>query len=271
MGRSEDRFFDVLTFNTALFPELVSGTMPSARVQLMAPHLAGYDALVLQEAFVDGWRKDLVEDLAATYPYVGDLVGSDGARGFALRQDGGVVILSRWPIVRTATMTFGSACSGTDCLADKGVTYVAIRKGLRTYHLFGTHAQSVFGWDPPGVRAAQFELFARFVAAQEIPEDEVVLLAGDFNVNAATPELEAMLMTLRAWWPPVIGPVRATWDPANNEWADGPTEWLDYVLVAEGYGPPIVAWNRALPLREGGRDLSDHYAVWARLALPPDP
>src|SRR5690606_17101089 len=176
--------FDVLTFNTALLPEPVSYTLPSVRAGLMAPHLEGYDALVLQEAFVDGWRDALLDALAAAYPYRGDLVGSDGAGGLGLRQDGGILILSRWPIVRTATLTFGDTCSGTDCLADKGVAYVAIRKGDHTYHVFGTHAQSSFGLDAAAVRARQFELFAAFVAEQDIPTDEVVLLAGDFNVAA---------------------------------------------------------------------------------------
>ena len=81
--------------------------------------------------------------------------------------------------------------------------------------MFGTHAQSIYGWNAEVVRKAQFELFAEFVAAQGIPAGETVLLAGD-------------------------------------------------------YAAPRAAWNRALPLRAGGRDLSDHYAVWARVALPPD-
>ncbi len=270
-GRPEDRFLDVLTFNTALLPEPVSYTLPGVRVAMMAPHLKGYDVLVLQEAFVHGWREALIAQLADSYPYRGEMVGSAGARGLALRQDGGILMLSRWPIVRSAAMTFDDVCSGTDCLADKGVAYVAIRKGELTYHVFGTHAQSSFGWNVSTVRAAQFELFAGFVEQQEIPTDEVVLLAGDFNVDAGTPERDAMLRTLRAVWPPVVGAMRATWDPAHNEWAEGPEAWLDYVLVADGYRRPAAAWNRAVPLREGSRDLSDHYAVWARVALPPDP
>lgn len=268
-GRPEDRYFDVLTFNTALLPEWVSLTSPSVRAAMMAPHLKGYDALVLQEAFVPSWRGALLAELADAYPHRGELVGSAGARGFALRQDGGIVILSRWPIVRSATMTFDETCSGTDCLADKGVAYVAIRKGERTYHVFGTHAQSIFGWNVQAVRAAQFELLAEFVEQQAIPSDEVVLLAGDFNVDADTLERDTMLLTLRASWPPRVGSVRTTWDSLNNEWADGPAAWLDYVLIADGYGRPIAAWNRALPLRQGNTYLSDHYAVWARVALRP--
>ncbi|HZW99287.1 MAG TPA: hypothetical protein VFF10_04440 [Trueperaceae bacterium] len=37
--------------------------------------------------------------------------------------------------------------------------------------------------------------------------------------------------------------------------------------VARGYAQPAAAFNRALVLRAGDLDLSDHYAVWGRIAL----
>ena len=269
--RPEDRFFDVLSYNIALLPEPVSYTLPTVRAARMAPHLAGFDALVLQEAFIDGARERLIEELADAYPYRGELVGRDRAGGSPVVQDGGIIILSHWPIVRQATMTFGPTCSGTDCLGDKGVAYAAIQKGEWTYHLFGTHLQSSFGLGAVGVRAAQLELFADFVARQDIPSDEAVLLAGDFNIEAYTPEFASMLQTLDAWWPPVVGGVRTTWDPDVNRWAEGRSVWLDYVLVANGYSAPAAAWNRALALKDAGMDLSDHYAVWGRVAMAPQP
>ena len=80
-----------------------------------------------------------------------------------------------------------------------------------------------------------------------------------------------MLQTLDAWWPPVVGGVRTTWDPDVNRWAEGRSVWLDYVLVANGYSAPAAAWNRALALKDAGMDLSDHYAVWGRVAMAPQP
>ena len=267
-SRPEDRFFDVLTFNAALLPEVVSYTQPAARVPLIAQHLVGYDAVVLQEVFVNSWREKLLAELIDHYPHQGDLVGADGAGGNPFRQDGGVIILSRWPIVKQATLLFGSACSGTDCLADKGVAYVAVRKGDRTYHLFSTHLQSSFGFRVPAVQAEQFALLSAFVAAQRSPPDETVLITGDLNVDAFTPALGDMLASLQASWPPVIGPLTATWDPPRNAWAYGRTHWLDYVLVADGYGAPAAAWNRVVALRAEEMDLSDHFAVWGRVRMP---
>lgn len=260
---------DVLTFNTALLPSIAAETRQAERATRMAPHLVGYDVLVLQELFVNDWREALLEELAVSYSHRGDLVGRDGARMMPWRQDGGVVILSRWPIERRATHLFDGTCSGTDCLADKGIAYVALRIGERLVHVFGTHAQSVYGGDARGVRAAQFAQFQAFVAAQAIPPDEPVVLAGDFNADAFTDEIDGMLATLRAAWPEVVGDVRATWDPASNAFADGRrVQWLDYVMVSIDHAAPSEAWNRVLPLRDGELDLSDHYAVWGRLIWP---
>jgi endonuclease/exonuclease/phosphatase family metal-dependent hydrolase len=165
-------------------------------------------------------------------------------------------------------MTFDGVCSGTDCLADKGVAYVAVRKGDRRYHVFGTHAQSIHGFDVARVRAAQFARMRDFVDAQAIPLDEPVILAGDFNVDAATPELDHMLALLRAVRPPTAGELRFTWDAAANGWVRGRGHWFDYVLYAADHAAPREAWNRVVPLREGDLDLSDHYAVWGRLVMP---
>jgi len=263
-----DHVLDVLTFNAALLPEFAASTRQSERAARMAPHLVGYDVLVLQEAFINRHREALLAELAGAYPHRAALVGLDGARGLPWRQDGGTVILSRWPIEREAQLLFGEVCSGSDCLADKGVAYAAVRKGTRVYHVFTTHAQSVYGRDPPAVRAAQFALLKAFVDAQGIPTTEPVIVAGDLNVDAFTPELDDMLRVLRAAWPAVVGTDRYTWDPETNALAEGGREWLDYVLVSLDHAQPARAWNRAMPLRDDGFDLSDHFAVWGRVIMP---
>ncbi len=266
-GPTPDHVLDVLTFNAALLPELAASTRQSERAARLAPHLVGYDVLVLQELFINRHREALLAELAGAYPYRAALVGSDGARELPWRQDGGTVILSRWPIEREAQLLFDEVCSGSDCLADKGIAYAAVRKGTRVYHVFTTHAQSVYGRDPPAVRAAQFALLRAFGDALAIPDDEPVIVAGDLNVDAYGDELDAMLGVLRAFWPPVVGDVRFTWDPMANALAEGGREWLDYVLVSLDHERPVRAWNRAMPLRDGDLDLSDHFAVWGRLEM----
>ena len=261
-------FVDVLTYNVAFLPDAVVDTDQTLRAARMAPHLIGYDVVVLQELFVDRWRDTVLSGLEEAYPYRSALVGVDGAGGVPWRQDGGVMILSRWPIVREATLLFGDVCGGSDCLADKGVAYVAVRVEDLTVHVFGTHAQALFGVGVEEVRAEQFTRLRAFVDAQAIPPDEPVLMVGDLNVDAATPELARMLDLLNATWPPVVRARRHTWDPTENAYATGPREWLDYVLVADDHLTPRAAWNRVMVLRDEGLDLSDHFAVWGRFVFP---
>jgi endonuclease/exonuclease/phosphatase family metal-dependent hydrolase len=260
---------DVLTFNTALLPEIAASTEQAERARAMAPALIGYDVLALQELFINRYRDALLAELADTYPHRSDLVGRDGARDLPWRQDGGIIILSRHPIERRATLTFDDVCAGTDCLADKGVAYAAIRIADRLIHVFATHAQSSYGGArAPGIRAAQFALLRDFIAAQQIPHHEVVIIAGDLNVDAWSAERDAMLALLAADWPPLRGELRYTWDPERNAFATPPAGWLDYVLLHRDHAPVRSAWNQALPLRAGDLDLSDHFAVWARITLP---
>lgn len=264
---ANDHVFDVLTFNTALLPTVVASTRQTERVAVMAPYLLGYDVLVLQELFVNSWRETLLAELASYYPHRTDVVGKDGAGGNPFRQDGGIVILSRWPIERQATLRFGGVCSGADCLADKGVAYAEVRKGTYRYHVFGTHAQSIYGFGVMGVRQQQFELWRTFLDSLNISANEPVLLAGDFNVDAYTPELDSMLATLNAVRPVTTGLHKFTWDPDRNDLASGQNQWFDYVLFAADHMRPTAAWNRVVPLRAGDLYLSDHYAVWGRVVM----
>lgn len=267
---TDPNVLDVLTFNAALLPGVIASTDQARRAELMAPSLVGYDVVVLQEMFVDAWRERVLAELVLHYPYRTDLVGHDRSRGNPLRQDGGTLILSRWPIVRQAQMTFDDVCSGGDCLGDKGVSYAAIVKGEHTYHVFGTHANSVNGFGVERVRARQFALFKAFVDEQGIPVTEPVILAGDFNVVAHTPELATMLAALGAVRPETDGPLQYTWDPQRNVWARGEQQWLDYVLYSAEHAQPVAAWNRVVPLRAGDLDLSDHFAVWGRFEMLSD-
>ena len=260
---------DVLTYNTALLPEVAANTRQAERAARMAPHLVGYDVLVLQELFVNRWRETLLAELADAYPYQGDAGGerrrADDAVAPGRRRHDPEPLAHRArrdPPVRRHLQRHRLLGRQGDCLR-RG----ACRRPLG--HVFGTHAQSAYGGGARGVRAQQFAQFQAFVAAQGIPTDEPVILAGDFNANAFTDEVDDMLATLRASRPDVVGDMQATWDPAANSFAGGRrAQWLDYVLVSVDHAVPVEAWNRVMPLRDGEMDLSDHYALWGRFVWP---
>ncbi len=88
---------DVLTYNTYLRPVspiFVNGQ--AIRVPLITKEILRdrYDIVVLNEAFDDGLRRQLRDALASAYPYDARVPESS----IPTVQDGGVKILSRWPI-----------------------------------------------------------------------------------------------------------------------------------------------------------------------------
>jgi len=102
------------------------------------------------------------------------------------RQDGGLVILSRYPITVCGAFSFTES-SGTDRLANKGVIYARIQIGRSEedyIHVFNTHLQS---HDYSETRLENLEELLDFVGMVIEPEEEnchPILIMGDFNVAA---------------------------------------------------------------------------------------
>ncbi len=258
---------DVLTFNAFLRPILPD--QQDERVPLMASELVGYDVLLLQELFSNWHRKQLLEDLRAEYPYQSRLLGRDRGLG----QDGGVVVVSKWPIERQFQRLFGEDCAAEDCLAQKGVLYARINKEGRRIHLFATHLQA--GRDQEALRERQLATVKRLIDQMQLPPDEPVLIGGDLNVDrfagARTGAFGKMIRILEAGHPlpPAgSGPHRPTMDPARNPLTDGTLPlYLDYVLYSEAHLKPVSAFNDVRPVTAAGRPLSDHFAVHGRFVF----
>jgi len=103
-----------------------------------------------------------------------------------IRQDGGLIILSKYPIIECSAMTY-SLSSGTDRLASKGVLYARIQlspSAADYIHVFNTHLQS---HDYSNSRLAQIGELIDFIS-EIIKSDKdyirPILIAGDFNVAA---------------------------------------------------------------------------------------
>lgn len=263
--------FSILSLNAFLLPRPWFRTDQVFRAHRLVNHLSGYDAIVFQELFDDKAREVLLLGIAEEYPYSTKVLGREDT---LIRQDGGVVIVSRWPIEQEHEMTFGAICKAQDCLADKGVLYAEITKRSRSYHLFGIHAQSDFSGDAARVREDQFQLFHSFVTAQTISHQDPIILAGDFNVDCnVDSEFQRMLELLDAQ---VIEPCsgQVTWDGTNNMLVDGEShQFLDYVLISKKHLQPLMSRFDVLPLRSelyAKSDLSDHYAVAGQFVFHPE-
>ncbi len=289
---------DVLTYNVYMRPRdrppyaFLNGQ--DIRAALLAPHLDGYDVLVLQELFEDSSRDLLLAALADRgYHYATAAVGDDvltfrwvvpGGPQLPKSWNGGVVIVSRWPFLqaRAAQVLFGAVCSGMDCGADKGAVYVTIDKALPgapplRFHLVGTHLNN---GDWPTQRR-QLELVRALIDRAAIPADEPLIIAGDFNIDrvAHPDQYRDMLAILSARDPcPSLAACGHpfTADPLVNDLLDdgGERARLDYVLYSTRHLPTTSGTfartrvpRAATPWREFPHepamwDLSDHFPVY---------
>lgn len=261
----------VLAYNIYMRPTTLFKNGQSIRAGLLPRYLRGYDVLIFSEAFDDDVRRKLLGLLRGEYPHATRVVGTD--RG--VEQDGGVIIVSRWPIEKQEQRRFGRTCAGSDCKADKGVAYARINKQGRRYHIFGTHTQAWPTAEGARVRRQQFQIIRHFIQSLAIPRTEPVIIGGDLNVDKirARSEYSEMLRLLEAAHPPTSGHPYS-FDPRTNKLASsGPSEFLDYVLYSRVHLLPrearneirrirsVSAWKE-FPFEKDSFDLSDHYPVF---------
>lgn len=286
--------FDVLSYNIYMRPFFQDGQ--KIRAGYLVDQLSGYDAIVFQEAFDNEVRGLLLAGLGAEYPFSTDILGEDAGIG----QDGGVIILSKWPIVRESQRVFTDGepsmnrcpgpdcCQGPDCYAAKGVVYALINKAGRFYHLLGTHLQA--GSENWGLRNEQFRVIKDFITSHDIRSSEPVIIAGDMNVDrydaARFAELRRSLKAEQPRLRPTVPPAAAiyTFDGPGNDLNDNEEvqRYVDYILYSVDHLRPISAFNQVRIIRspepwrqyfwEDWRlDLSDHYAVLGHFAYAQDP
>jgi endonuclease/exonuclease/phosphatase family metal-dependent hydrolase len=242
------------------------------RLDEMPAVMADYDVLVLTEVFDDIPTKELLTKLRSEYPYqsadvfkVGKVMGS------------GTRILSRWPFSLEDNFNY-NPCDGIQCAATRAVIYAKINKLGNPYHIFATHTQSSDDDVNRAARLAQLEEMGNYIRSLNIPADEAVIMAGDFNVNKiGLPEDRDYLEAILAATEPENLGHNYTYDANTNAWAEQPyIEYLDYTLTANENLQPVSAYQEAFAPRHtkealwGEWDLSDHYPVRGIFSYPSD-
>lgn len=260
--------------------------------------LRGYDVLILNELFRDDTADYLLDALSDAYPYQTPVLGrdalvdalcaantcwnnSEGRISVTQVEDGGVAILSRWPILARRQVVFDARC-GIDALARKGFVYVALDIDGTVVHVIGTHLQanpsiaaglngavedlfvcvepeivslsrcSIIASSPyAAVRVNQLAELDAWIVAQGIAQDEMVVLGGDFNVDrvGAADEYQQMVCVLRVTAPlydgdPALGPPWYTFDGLQNALLDAAVgrQYLDYLFVRQDFAQP-AQWH----------------------------
>ncbi|MGW7311908.1 sphingomyelin phosphodiesterase [Streptomyces sp. NPDC054854] len=252
----------------------------------------GHDVVVLQEAFDNPASDALKANSAAKYPYQTPVVGrsksgwdaTGGAYSATTPEDGGVTVLSKWPIVRKEQVVYKDAC-GADWWSNKGFAYVVLNVNGAKVHVVGTHAQSTDPGCGAGeaalMRSRQFKAIDAFLDAKNIPAAEQVIVAGDMNVDSRTPEYASMLADADLAGADTRTGHTYSFDTALNSIAKyryptDPREDLDYVLYRKGNARP-AGWENNVVKEQSAPwtvsswgtsytydNLSDHYPVIGR-------
>ncbi|MEU6945034.1 sphingomyelin phosphodiesterase [Streptomyces sp. NPDC046316] len=284
----------VLSYNTFLFSKTLYpnwGQDHRAKAIPAASFYQGHDVVVIQEAFDNSSSDALKANSAAQYPYQTPVMGrsktgwdaTSGAYSATTPEDGGVTVLSKWPIVRKEQYVYKDAC-GADWYSNKGFVYTVLDVNGTKVHVVGTHAQSTDPGCSAGeaaqMRSRQFKAMDAFLDGKNIPANEQVIVAGDMNVDSRTPEYGTMLSDAG-----LAGADARTGHPysfdtdlnsiASERYPDDPREDLDYVLYRSGNARP-ANWTNNVVLEQSApwtvsswgtrytySNLSDHYPVTA--------
>jgi endonuclease/exonuclease/phosphatase family metal-dependent hydrolase len=261
--------FNVLSYN--IWATTIFGSKKvDTRLDEMPAIMAGYDALVLTEVFDEIPSKELFGKLRAEYPYqtadvfkVGKIMGS------------GTRILSRWPITIEGNLKY-NPCEGIQCAATRAVIHAKVNKLGNPYHIFATHTQSSDDDVNRNARKAQLQEMGDYIRSLNIPANEAVIMAGDFNVNKiGLPEDRDYLEAILGATEPENKGHNLSYDANTNNWAEQPyLEYLDYTLSANDNLQPTTSYQEIFAPRKtidalwGEWDISDHYAARGIFTYP---
>lgn len=275
----DEKSIKILNYNTYMRPIGLFKNGQDKRSKMMIPYLQGYDLLVLSELFDDDIRNKLINGLSKTYPFQSSVIGSDQG----LKQDGGVIVLSKWPILSQKQRLYGSNCAGINCFSRKGVLYTHILKGNSEYHVFSTHMQSGQAASSISKRKIQLKIVKDFIKDTNISKDFPVFLVGDLNIdsNDRTNRSEySNLLDLLSFKYIRPNGHNLSFDPSLNELAnpkDRP-ELVDLILYSEKHLQPTSAESKVIILKTENPwrdyfweqwfyDLSDHFPVEATISF----
>ncbi|MBX7224811.1 MAG: T9SS type A sorting domain-containing protein [Chitinophagales bacterium] len=278
---ADARKVNVLSYNAYMRPSELFFDDQDIRSKYYDEALLNYDAIIFQELFDDDERTELLGYLAAEYPYQTTVVDIPNHGALDPVQDGGVLVVSRWPIEAQDQMLFGNNCWEDDCLAYKGFKYAKINKLGVKYHIFGTHMDAFNELEDVNMRKTQLQMAKTFIASKSIPTTEAVLFGGDLNIDKITNkwgEYDSLWTPFfGAVQPSYIGAENASWDSDKNHYlvsSSDPKEYLDYVLPMGSHLVPNVNTNKVAIYRTIADemwkifDLSDHYAVQGHFEYP---
>ena len=226
--------FSVVSFNTWGVPFAVKDTFRYGEA-MSAIELQNPDFVFLEEVFSPKGQKNFHSEV---YPFE-----VNGPHAFPRLTSGGIRLLSKYPVVRSAKMAFWN-CEKDDCLSKKGALLALIQfPSGKLLNLVGTHLNARGTDETRKAQIDQLKLFVDEFAEPGAP----VLMSGDFNYNEFSPLYSYGLDQLQmkdAWREShALCDAGITYDTFLNQYAHDYSlrygfpltqERIDFVLVRPG-------------------------------------
>ena len=230
-----------------------------------------YDVIVFQETFDNKARNIIWNGLKEKFPYQ----SGDPKRKHFYRLSTGVFIISKLPLEVIDDIYF-STCGGTDCFAVKGAVLVDVVKNNHKVQIIGTHLQSAEGIRMTGqkIREIQYEEIKNKLMIPHAEAGIPQFLVGDMNTAKDDKmSYEQLLSTMGVEDGDVSGTNQFS-SPGGNNDLHSPNDkphLIDYIFCRIN-GCKVNFTQRCVKIFQehwgkNHKDLSDHYAVLAEIAL----
>jgi len=254
----------LLTYNVQLLPYVANITdhlnQPMLRAKIIPAKINQFDVAIIEELFDPIMREIFVKKMGEYYPYHTKIVGQNADKILT----GGVMIFSKWPIIKEDQMVYRAA-GAVDAYAAKGAVYAVINKQGKMYHVLGTHLQAGDMTD----KRKQMQELSDFIQMQNIAADQPVLMGGDFNTDQYNKEnITFLLNTLHASLTKEMGHPYSYDGIANTMSVGEAQSTPDAILYGVLHEKPRLALNKVFVLRDlpnetmwPAFDLSDHFPV----------
>lgn len=252
----------IMNYNVYMLDHKISGqTQPVKRAELLGKSnlFDNIDVITFNELFDNESSTLLMNAIEPKFPYFTPVLGRqeegwDDSQGWSslTPEDGGVVVMSKFPIEYQAQQIFSQSC-GADSFSQKGFIHAIINKDGSKYHIIATHVQADDSLcnNPAYIRLQQFHQINQYIVNADIPSNEMVLIAGDLNVIKTSPEFNSMLNSLNALEPQSYAGADYSWDPSVNalaydKYPNMGGQLLDYILIEKNHLHPKYWHNQVL-------------------------
>ena len=167
----------LISYNIGLLPFNIKN------LNILEKILINYDIILLQEFFTNLFfnKKNWLLNFCKDYKY--NIVAKEESNiFFGKLVDSGLVILSKYPIVKVRKFNFDSKSSSYDSLVHKGFLNALIQIGNKKISIYNLHNQSFYQKfvNPNFIQNYQLKKLNDFINTN----DKYIIVGGDFNIES---------------------------------------------------------------------------------------